>query len=90
MGTLINVVLIVLGGFCGLIFGKRLKPQVQDSLMLANGVAVLFLAIGGVMTQMLSEESGILSQNSGYLAIGLVIVSSRELYIPCFSFNIAA
>ena len=25
MGTLINVVLIVLGGFCGLIFGKIFK-----------------------------------------------------------------
>lgn len=69
MGTLINIALIVAGGLCGLIFGKRLNPQVQESLMVANGVAVLFLAIGGVMTQMLSEESGVLSQSGVMMMI---------------------
>lgn len=69
MGTIINVLLIAAGGICGLIFGKKLRDELKDTLMLANGVAVLFLAVGGVMSKMLSEEAGILSQNGTMMMI---------------------
>ena len=69
MGTLINVAMIILGGVCGLIFGKKLKPQIQEAIMIANGIAVMILAIGGVMSNMLSIESDVLTQNGTMMMI---------------------
>ncbi|HAK69390.1 MAG TPA: DUF554 domain-containing protein [Treponema sp.] len=71
MGTLINVALILAGGIIGLLFGKWIKSEVQDTLMTANGVAVLFLSIGGVMSRMLSANESGISQNG----IMMMIVS---------------
>ncbi|MBO5608378.1 MAG: DUF554 domain-containing protein [Treponema sp.] len=71
MGTLINVALILAGGIIGLLFGKWIKHEVQDTLMTANGVAVLFLSIGGVMSRMLSANESGISQNG----IMMMIVS---------------
>ena len=69
MGTFINVAMIILGGVCGLIFGKKLKPQIQEAIMIANGIAVMILAIGGVMSNMLSIESDVLTQNGTMMMI---------------------
>jgi len=53
LGTIINVVFIIVGGLLGNIFGNRLPGRYQDTIMKANGVAVLFIGIGGAMSQML-------------------------------------
>ena len=52
-GTIINVVFIIIGGVLGTLFGNRLPERYQDTVMKANGVAVLFIGIGGAMSQML-------------------------------------
>ena len=52
IGTLINVGGIILGGLFGLLFGNFIKPRVQDTLMKANGLCVLFLGIAGTLEQM--------------------------------------
>ena len=58
MGTIINVGGIVLGGLGGLFFGNLIKPRVQDTLMKANGLCVLFLGIAGTLEQMISVTDG--------------------------------
>jgi len=54
MGTLINAGLIVLGGLLGTLLGKKLNSQFQNTLMLANAVAVLFIGLGGALSKMLA------------------------------------
>ena len=56
LGTLINVALIIASGLAGLLGGRFLTPRVQDTLMKATAVCVLFVGLGGAMEQMLHVE----------------------------------
>ena len=58
LGTIINVAAIVIGGILGLLCGNKLPERVQHTLMMGNGVAVMFLGIAGAMEKMLSPDSG--------------------------------
>ena len=58
MGTLINVLAIVAGGGIGLIGGKWLNDRTQETLIRGMAVCVLFVAIGGVLSEMLVLENG--------------------------------
>ena len=60
LGTLINVAAIVVGGGIGLAGGKRLSIRAQQTLIRGMAVCVLFVAIGGVMEEMLVVENGAL------------------------------
>ena len=74
LGTLINILGIVAGGVCGLIFGKILKKEHQDSLGVAAGVSVLFLGIAGAMEGMLTMADGkVTSGNSMVLIISIML-----------------
>lgn len=56
LGTLINVGAIIIGGLLGLFLGRNVKVRYQDILMIAVGICVLMLGIGGTMEQMLSID----------------------------------
>ena len=58
LGTIINVAAIVVGGILGLLCGNKLPERVQHTLMMGNGVAVMFLGIAGAMEKMRSPDSG--------------------------------
>ena len=60
LGTLINMAAIVVGGGIGLAGGKRLSSRAQQTLIRGMAVCVLFVAIGGVMEEMLVVENGAL------------------------------
>ena len=84
LGTIINVCGIVLGGLMGMLFGKHLKERVQEALMAACGVAVLFLGIGGALEKMLSVSGPELSSGGtmmivGSLALGALAGSLLDL-----------
>ena len=53
LGTIINVVLLVAGGLLGLAGGRFITPHIQDTLMKASGLCVLFIGLGGTMQKML-------------------------------------
>lgn len=52
LGTIINVLFIIIGGVTGLLFGNRLNERTRETLLLANAVAVLFIGISGAIGQM--------------------------------------
>ena len=54
IGTIINTAAILAGGLLGLMFGKLLPERVQDGLLKANGIAVIFIGISGALQHMLS------------------------------------
>ncbi|WP_346969966.1 DUF554 family protein, partial [Collinsella aerofaciens] len=53
LGTIINVVLLIAGGLLGLMGGRFITPRIQDTLMKASGLCVLFIGLGGTMQKML-------------------------------------
>lgn len=60
LGTLINVAFIIAGGAVGLVAGRLVKPCVQEGLLKATGVAVLFIGLSGALEGMLSVSDGAL------------------------------
>ena len=78
LGTIINCAAIIAGGLAGHLTGKLFKKEQQDSLTMACGISVLFIAIAGAMQGMLRVDgSELLSGKSMLvvlcLAIGTVI-----------------
>ena len=64
LGTIINTISIVAGGFIGHFTGKLFRREQQDSLNMACGISVLFIAIAGAMEGMLEiESSSLMSEN---------------------------
>lgn len=64
-----NVALIIVGGGLGLGFKDHLKPQLQKTLMQATGVAVIFLAIAGVLGKMMMVTQNQLQSGHSFLLI---------------------
>ena len=78
VGTIINCVAILAGGILGILFGRFLKEDMQDSLTKACGVSTIFIAIAGALESMLRiEQDSLVSSGSllivGCLALGTLI-----------------
>ena len=56
LGTLINVACIIAGGIVGLCGGRLLVPRMQDTIMKATGLCILFVGLAGTLEQMLAVE----------------------------------
>jgi hypothetical protein len=69
LGTIINAALIVAGGLLGLAIGKRLTQRFQDTIMQALGISVMFLSIGGTLSEMLVIQDGALSTQGTMMMI---------------------
>lgn len=75
LGTIVNAAAIIVGGLVGLLFGKLIKSRVQETIMMACGVCVLFLGIGGTMEKMLtSAADGTLSSGGTMMLIASVVL----------------
>lgn len=58
LGTIINAGAIILGGLIGLAGGKLIHRRLQQTLMQAMGVCVLFVGLGGALEKMLTIADG--------------------------------
>lgn len=76
LGTLINVAGIVGGGLAGLLFGKVINDRVQDTLMKAVGLCVLFVGIGGALEKMMTVSGSELSSGGTMMMIGSFAIGS--------------
>ncbi|MDI9540747.1 MAG: DUF554 domain-containing protein [Bacillota bacterium] len=70
-GAIINAILVVIGTTIGMVVGKFLKEDLQNQLIIAMGLCVLFIGIDG-MLEMKSPLNMLLSMSIGTL-IGNVI-----------------
>ena len=61
LGTIINVALLIAGGLLGLAGGRFITPRIQDTLMKASGLCVLFIGLGGTMQKLLVIDGDALS-----------------------------
>lgn len=76
LGTIINTAAIVAGGFGGVLFGRFLKENVQDTLTKCCGVSTLFIAVTGALEQMLSVENGAIVSHGAMLVIGCLTIGA--------------
>ena len=53
IGTVVNTGAIVIGGLLGYLFQRLLSEKLQQTLMQAIGVAVMFIGISGTLSRML-------------------------------------
>ena len=54
LGTIINVCCIVAGGLVGLVGKRFISQQLQDALLKACGLSVIFLGLGGALEKILT------------------------------------
>ncbi len=72
LGTIINTAAIIIGGLCGLLFGRFLSEQKQDTLCKCCGVCTLFIGISGALSGMMTVEGTSLT-SGGTMQIVLCI-----------------
>lgn len=70
LGTIVNTAAILLGGLCGLLFGRFLPDRAQDTLCRSCGLCTLFIGVSGAMQGMLAVEGTSLT---GGGAMGIVL-----------------
>ena len=58
LGTIINCSAIIIAGIAGMVFGNHLKESMQDTLMKADGVAVIFIGIITLIISMCGVKIG--------------------------------
>lgn len=84
MGTIINVVCILLGGSVGMLAGNRMRKNVQETLMTITGVGIAVMGLGGALAQMLTIEDGKLTTGGTImmvLSLGIGAVIGEVLQI---------
>ena len=76
LGTIINCASILAGGILGLLFGRFLKEDVQDSLTKTCGISTIFIAIAGALESMLRIEQNSLVSNESLLIVGCLAMGT--------------
>ena len=76
LGTIINCASILVGGILGLLFGRFLKEEVQDSLTKTCGISTIFIAIAGALESMLRIEQNSLVSNGSLLIVGCLAMGT--------------
>ena len=69
LGTILNTGAIVAGGLAGILFGRFLKENVQDTLSKCCGVSTLMIGIAGALEKMLTLENGAISSGGSMLLV---------------------
>lgn len=76
LGTIANTLAVLIGGGIGLFLKKGIKKSLQDSLLQAMGIAVLFIGIGGTLAQMLVFKDGHLETTGTMLMIFSLLIGT--------------
>lgn len=76
LGTIINVLAIVIGGFLGILLKKAMPERVQNTILSANGLCVIFIGIAGTIEKMFTVKDGALVSTSSMMMILCFVVGS--------------
>jgi len=81
LGTIVDMLAIIVGGGFGLLIKGGLKKKMQDTLMQACGLATIFIGIEGTLSGMFTVTDGTI-QTSGTLLLicSLVICYLQSLF----------
>lgn len=73
MGTIANVLAIIVGGLIGLLFRGGLKQHYQEAVIKALGLCTLFIGASGALPGMLVVEDGLLTGVSMKETLGMIL-----------------
>lgn len=74
LGTIVNVLAVISGGFIGMFLNDGLKPRFQDILMKALGLSTLFIGVSGALKGMFTVQgSGLETTGTMTMIISLVL-----------------
>lgn len=76
LGTLINTAAIIFGGIFGLLFGKFMKEEIQDTISKTCGVCVLFVGMAGAFEGMFKVVEGGLASGSTIMIIASLTIGA--------------
>lgn len=77
IGTIVNVLAVVIGGTIGLFLKNGLKQRFQDIIMQVLGVCVIFIGISGALTGLLKiSPEGVISTTGTAVLIGSLVVGA--------------
>lgn len=76
LGTLINVVAIVVGGILGLLFGRFIGERHRDTLCKACGLSVIFIGAAGALKGMFSVVDGKIVYGGDFLIIACLALGA--------------
>lgn len=73
LGTIINMITVIVGGMVGMLFKNGIKESTQKALMQACGVSTIFIGVSGVLSKMLVIQEGTIeTQGTMLLIISMV------------------
>lgn len=76
LGTLIDAGLIIAGGLTGLLCGRFLTARIQDTLLKATAVGIVFIGIAGALAGMITIEDGqLVAGGTALIVVSLAIGS---------------
>lgn len=74
LGTIINTAAVIVGGIIGILFGKLIPERIQKTLIICNGICVMFIGAAGAMAKMLTFKDGTFdTQKSLLLVLAMVL-----------------
>lgn len=76
LGTIVNVLLVVVGGSIGTIFGGRIPVRFRQTMNAAVALAVMFIGIGGTLQHMLVFSDGELQTTGTMMMVISMVVGS--------------
>lgn len=76
LGTIINAAAIIAGGVLGMLLKNALPQRIQDTLLKAMWVCVLFIGLSGTLEQMLAVQDGALTATGTMMMILSFILGS--------------
>lgn len=76
LGTIINVVAIAIAGVLGMAGGKLVNERLQDGLVKASGVCVLFIGMAGALQGMLAVDGGSITSTHALFVVASMIVGT--------------
>ncbi len=76
LGTIVNVIAVLLGGFIGLFIKKGLSMRLQDMIMKVLGLSTMFIGASGALAGLLSVKDGVISTKGTMLMIFSLVIGS--------------
>lgn len=77
LGTVINAAAIVVGGLCGLLFGRFITERFRDTLCKACGISVIIIGLTGAIKGMFSvDASGKIVSGGDMLIVACLCVGA--------------
>ena len=76
IGTIVNVIAVLAGGFVGLFIKKGLSPRLEDMIMKVLGLSTMFIGASGALAGLLSVKDGVISTKGTMLMIFSLVIGS--------------